>query len=179
MIDPTDKPYWMTEGGTGSHDWPEALHDVGGMLHNALTVGNAAAVVPWQIAGAEPSEHNLMLNDGLTAKSHVAQHYFRFIRPGAVRIGLDGTDPRVPASAYLHEADGTLTVVLTNPGNTAVDVFLPLPESLRAMSFISFRTLDDEDAFKLFPVGVLLDGDGASVKLTLPGPSIVTLIGRF
>ena len=52
-----------------------------------------------------------MLNDGLTAKSHVARHYFRYIRPGAVRIGLTArTDPAVAASAYLHEADGTLTV---------------------------------------------------------------------
>ncbi len=174
LIDPTGKPYWMTEGGTGSHDWPAALHDVGAMLHNALTVGNAAAVVPWQITGGKPSEHELMVGSTLTAKSHVARHYFRYIRPGAARVGMTG-DAAIPTSAYLHEQDRTLTVVLTNPGDAAVTVSLAVPGSLGVTSFDVVRTSDDERSAAVDPVAVT----NGTATLTLPGPSIVTLVGRY
>ena len=55
------RPYWVTEGGTGGHDWPAPVDGVAMCLHNALVAGNASAVVPWQITENKLTDGTLML----------------------------------------------------------------------------------------------------------------------
>ena len=88
LIKDTGKPFWITEGGTGGHDWPEPIQKgVGNALHNALVAGNCSAFVPWQITERNKSTHGLMVMSGYTPKTYTAMHYTRFIRPGAAAIG--------------------------------------------------------------------------------------------
>ena len=43
QIKDAGKPFWITEGGTGDHDWPRPIHNgIGNALHNALVAGNGA-----------------------------------------------------------------------------------------------------------------------------------------
>lgn len=115
---------WMTETSGQTPDWPGALA-LGEDLHRVLALGNASAYVYWQITSAtEPNRFGLLAAGRHTNKSLVAKHFFRYIRPGAVRIGLVQSDAQLLASAYLHESDRTLTVVVLHPGRTETRIDL-------------------------------------------------------
>lgn len=176
LIEPYGRRFWITEGGTGLHNWPLPLTQIGSRLHNALVHGNASAVMPWQISEKTPEQQGMMVFDRQTHKTHVATHYFRFIRPGAVRVDASPSDGQVIASAYLHEADRMLTMVLTNPtlrDQTVTVRVSPLPDGLSQMQ--AYRTSESEEVKLVDPVTV---EDGA-MTITLAAESIVTLQGSF
>jgi hypothetical protein len=83
-----------------------------------LAVGDQAAWLYWQLADGAPVSPTVLTDEklGRDAPKYVAaKHYFRFIRPGARRVSVavpPGGD--LLASAYLHETDGRLTLVVIN-----------------------------------------------------------------
>jgi O-glycosyl hydrolase len=190
------KPYWQTETGTGAADsrWndggpdgkttdrktgqllPGALSSVGGRLHYALAYGNASAWLFWQITGPQPDIHSLMVLDQPTKKYYVAKHFYRWIRPGAVRIGAgpDGGDNGLCVSAYEHAKNKTVTIVLLNRSHDNVRTTLNLKTSAPLSSFETHRTSEAEDCVALPPTAV---ADGKAI-LTLPPRSIVTLYSK-
>jgi O-glycosyl hydrolase len=174
MIKGTGKAFWITEGGTGVHSWPGAMNDIGAMIHNSLVGGNVSAFVPWQISEERESEHGLMVNDRFTGKTRAAQHYFKFIRPGAVRVDAEPSDAPTPVSAYLHEADNTLTIVAANPTGQAQDVSFTLEGATALKQMDVYRTTAQDQFKQLDAVGV---SDG-KVALTLPPQCMVTLVGQ-
>ena len=102
LIKETGKPFWITEGGTGGHDWPAPIQKgIGNALHNALAAGNCSAFVPWQITESRKSTHGIMLMSEYTPKTYTAMHYSRFIRPGAVRIDARPGFGDVPEHRYV------------------------------------------------------------------------------
>jgi glucosylceramidase len=52
-------------------------------------------------------------------------HFSKFIRPGAVRIGIQNPMPDVQATAAKN-ADGSIAVVVFNPNETAKEVSVSL-----------------------------------------------------
>lgn len=174
LIKPTGKPYWMTEGGTGGHDWPQPLHKgIAAAIHNSLVAGNASAFVPWQITEKKKTTHGLMVMDKPTHKTCAAMHYFRFIKPGAVRVAADPAYGQVKASAYLHAKDRTLTVVLLNPTTRDVEVTVAVKPPAKVSAMQTYRTSADEQ-FKRLADTRLAAG---RARLTMPAESIVTLYG--
>lgn len=90
MIKEMHKPFWITEGGTAGHDWPEPIQNgIGNALHNALVAGNCSAFVPWQITEGRKSTHGIMVMSTFTPKTYTAMHYSKFIRPGARRVDAE------------------------------------------------------------------------------------------
>ncbi|HUG12084.1 MAG TPA: hypothetical protein VMM36_13780 [Opitutaceae bacterium] len=116
------KPVWMTEGGTGSHEWPAALNQIGVMMMTSLTTGNASLIAPWQIAEDEPSTHALSTTEGPTKKSYLAMQYFRFIRPGMVRVELKGATKDVLAAGFLEPVSKQVVLVVLNRAAVATDL---------------------------------------------------------
>ncbi len=55
-------------------------------------------------------------------------HFSKFIRPGAARIGFENPDPELMAAAA-QNPDGSIAVVVFNPGERARDITLLLGES--------------------------------------------------
>ncbi len=177
LIEPYDKPFWITEGGTGAHEWPEPIRNgVATGIHNALVAGNCSAFVPWQVIGRGPNTHCLMVlsDDGptYTPKTYAAVHYFRFIPPDSVRVQADPAYGEVMASAYKHPNDVGITLVLLNPHDR------PRPANVRvsglpaSASFQMYRTSDEERAAELQPVEMV----GGKLHITMPPRSIVTLV---
>lgn len=116
LIKDTGKPFWITEGGTGGHDWPEPIQKgIGNALHNALVAGNCSAFVPWQITENRKSTHGIMLMSEYTPKTYTAMHYSRFIKPGSVRIDAQPGFGDVQVGAFLHDQSGELAIVAINP----------------------------------------------------------------
>jgi O-glycosyl hydrolase len=179
LVEDYGLPYWMTEGGTGGHEWPEPLHQgVAAAVHNSLVAGYASAFVPWQVIGGTRNHHcpppPAAPHPAFTAKTYAAMHYSRFIGPGAVRINAQPAYGDVMASAYLHGENGELTVVLINPTDAQQDVKLSFADGPEAGAFQVYRTSADERLAELDPVPVT----EGRLKLTMPAESMVTLQAR-
>ncbi len=174
LIAQTGKPFWITEGGTGDHDWPAPIQrGIGNALHNALVAGNCSAFVPWQITERDKSIHALMVMDTYTPKTYTAMHYTKFIRPGAVRLGAEPGLGTVQTGAFLHEQSRTLTLVALNPTDDDQPLSLTFRHLEGLTSLKTYRTSATENLQQIADVPVRND----KAALTLTPQSIVTLTG--
>ena len=171
-----NKPFWITEGGTGPHDWPAVVQD-GGIamgIHNAFVAGHASAFVPWQISEGKPSTHALAVNDRATHKTAVVMHYARTLEPDTVRIASEPGYGDVFTSAYRHPESGALSVVIVNGSDTDQNVELTLQNVGTVTVLNSYQTTQDE----LFQAGPTVAVRGGRAVLSVPGPGIVSLVAR-
>ncbi|MBO0933869.1 ankyrin repeat domain-containing protein [Fibrella aquatilis] len=161
---------WMTE--TSGHDqtWPGALKMANDM-HDYLVGGNMSAWLYWQIA--EPhSVFALMDSTRTSPKYFAAKQFYRYVRPGAVRVGSKSTNPDVLASAFRHATNGTLTMVLINRSDTEQTAQLTIDGQHNPTIYQVFRSTETEGCK---PVGMFAL---SQPTLTLPPQSIVTLVGQ-
>jgi glucuronoarabinoxylan endo-1,4-beta-xylanase len=174
-----NKPQWMTETSGYVDSWFAAVEDgqeypgafsLAMDMMSGLNNGNMSGWVFWQ--GSEnPGSSNIgrfVLMNGLVKgkKYHVSKQFYRYIRPGAVRVGATSTNNNVFVSAYQHAANGTHTIVLINNSGSAQNITVGgagLPAS-----FTIFRTSSSENCAN---VGTYSTG----ASLSLPANSVVTL----
>lgn len=181
VLAPHARPIWMTETSGESPVWRGVAARRGALdlalsIHDALVYGNVSAWVYWQITGAKGvAEESLMILDKPTPKFYAAKQFFRYIRPGAVRIDASPTDRTLAASAFLDEADRTLAIVLINRANSPRTVSLSLHLPAPIDSFETIRSSATENAVTLAPTPIA----DAAKSLTLPAESIVTLRGTL
>lgn len=171
LIKGDDKPYWVTEGGTGGHDWPAPVSEkgVGLAIHNALVAGQASAFVPWQYAENARTEHNLMPLEGPSKKTHVVRHFSRFIPAMAQRVEATPAFGPLCVSAYVKGAD--LTVVLINPKKGDVQASVSLSGVPSVASLQGWVTSERQSSALIGAVAV----KNGRASVTIPGPGIVTL----
>lgn len=128
-----NRNYLMTE--TSGHDttWTGAMN-LAKDIHEYLVLGNFSAWIYWQISGntggSNPGLYTLMLEGKPTKKYYTSKHYYRFIRPGAIRISSTSSDDSLLISAYKHPEKGTFTVIMINPSSTEKIVKLDRNHSL-------------------------------------------------
>ncbi|MBN1893544.1 T9SS type A sorting domain-containing protein, partial [bacterium] len=143
--------------------------DLGGNIFNALAYGNASAWVYWEFAeGDDPRARGLVLSNEPTSRYYVSKQYYRFIRPGAVRVDAAVTGGEIPSLAFKNEGESTVSVVLIN-SNTVPQVLRVsgpgLPNTLDMYTTSNFRNCDKIQTVS--PGGLFL----------LPASSITTLYG--
>lgn len=162
FLAPYDRQLWMTETGGGARGWNRAMANATA-IHNALAGGDVNAWTFWQLTS---------LIDGHTPRTGYwpAKHFYRFVRPGAVRISAESADEQLLASAYHHPDSGKLTAVLINRSEESVEVAVKgggqaLPESFRL--YVS----DEEDQWVPREAEA---GEGA-VRFSMPPESMATL----
>ncbi len=176
LIKDTGKPFWITEGGTGDHDWPAPIQKgIGNALHNALVAGNCSAFVPWQITESNKSIHALMAMSTYTPKTCTAMHYTKFIRPGARRIDAEPGFATVQVGAFLHEKDGDLTVVALNSTDENQTLNLAFHNLKDLASLKAYRTSASEN---LAATGEVPVRDNKAAFEMTP-QSIVTFSGKI
>lgn len=176
LVKDTGKPFWITEGGTGDHDWPAPIHKgVGNALHNALVAGNCSVFVPWQITEGRKSIHALMVMSEYTPKTYTAMHYTKFIRPGAKRIDAEPGFAAVEVGAFLHEESGELAVVALNPADREQTLSLTFRHLDGLALLTTYRTSASEN---LQNVGAVAVREG-KVEFQMTPESIVTFAGRM
>jgi O-glycosyl hydrolase len=175
MIKDTGKAFWITEGGTGGHDWPAPIQKgIGNALHNALVAGNCSAFVPWQITEGNKSIHALMVMSTYTPKTYTAMHYTRFLRPGAQRIDAQPGFGTVQVGGFLHEKDGDLTIVALNPTDQEQVLNLVFRNLGNLVVLNVYRTSASESLKEADEVAV--SDNKATFEMT--PQSIVTLSGK-
>ncbi|MBI1336055.1 MAG: hypothetical protein GC164_03730 [Phycisphaera sp.] len=192
LIQGFGKQSWQTESsGFGPNEWKSADGDgarwIARAIHEGLAYANNNAWLYWQMV-MEPnlSEDRKrqvlteMLPDGsvdtTNPKFAAVEHYFHFIRPGAVRIDA-GTDnvTGINILAFLNETDHTLTVVILNMGSNDEQVDLNLPADLDLTQFEVYRTDNSQTFAHLAPLVV----DNHALSFQMLGDGIVTLHGQY
>ncbi|MFO1448457.1 MAG: glycoside hydrolase family 30 beta sandwich domain-containing protein [Opitutaceae bacterium] len=169
MAEPYGKKIWMTEGSTGGHTWPAPLHEVGTSFLNALTEGGVSLLTPWVVVDEVANVHGLTAITGHTKKTSVAMHYFRFLRPGMVRVGVSSDSREVGSVACLDPGSGHLVLVLLNRTKDAAPISLRLTDSAPLTVTEAYLTDVTRDCEKMDP------WNGHS-EVTVPSESIATLI---
>jgi glucuronoarabinoxylan endo-1,4-beta-xylanase len=176
LIKDTSKPFWITEGGTGGHDWPEPIQKgIGNALHNALVAGNCSAFVPWQITENRKSTHGIMLMSEYTPKTYTAMHYSRFIKPDSVRIDAQPGFGDVQVGAFLHNQSGELAIVAINPTDEEQALNMTFDNLEGLTSLKVYRTSASENMQEIGEVFVT--NNKTTFKMT--PQSIVTFSGKI
>ena len=119
---------WMTETSGYSNEWLDDNPDRPGSLalamaiQSALIYGDVSAWVWWQGSDLTPSPtggYYELMRPGLNQnKIAASQHFYRYIRPGAVRIGaeLSQESRNLMASAFVHDQLGNTVIIFVNNG---------------------------------------------------------------
>jgi len=166
---PYGKVLWATEGGTGAHGWPAALHELGASLFNSLARGDAALVAPWQVVTGTADTHSLMPLGGPTKKTFVAMQFFRFIRPGMRRVEVVAAAPGPSVVGFRDPESSALVVVVLNrsprPTTTRFSVLDGRPYRIRA-SYLTDRGHDCS----------LVERGPALASIAVPGEAVLTLL---
>ena len=109
----------MTETGVSGGNWSQALKSAGA-VHGALAAGNISLWTSWAIEGQ-------LISKGKPLYSfHALNGYYKFVRPGAVRIGAACGNPDVMVTAYRNDAahGGRTVVVMISKADKAIAVNL-------------------------------------------------------
>ena len=173
--EPLGKKVWMSETSGYSENWETTDDRTGALglgldMMAALVHGNVNAWVWWQ--GSELDgidEYNLMNGTVPGAKYFVSKHYYRFIRPGAVRIHTTSTDEDIFVTAFKHVENGTVSVVIINAGEPKA---ISIEGNGLPPAFEMYRT-NPADSENCALISNVSRGDDGS--FLLPRKSIVTL----
>jgi MYXO-CTERM domain-containing protein len=180
------KKSWMTETSGESTEWlapASGFPGSGGFsialkIHQALTTGRQSAWVYWQLSDGKDVANETLTDQTQRESSPkyvAAKHFFRFIRPGAVRAKAEvGGAEGLLASAYVHDGDGTLTVVLVNATPSLVAATLAVPAQPAGIDSFDLHTSSKDSTFVASTASV----SGGTLSVEAPGYGVVTLVGQ-
>ena len=176
LIKDTGRRGWMTETSGEAPTWDGALN-LARNLQTALVQGNVSAWLYWQMAdgGTSPSAFTLTANnDTDIPKFTAARHFFRTIRPGAVRVAATPTDTAgIFASAFVQDQQKTLTSIVMNLGTTPQMVNLHVGGT--HLSNFNFARRSTATGLWQTITPIAITNDLATFEL--PARSIITLQG--
>lgn len=119
------KQVWMTEHLTGSdapslNDWNLAM-SMGKEINDCMEA-NFSAYIWWYIRRF----YSLIRDDGnISEKGYMLMHYSKFVRPGAIRVGVDVNSAQgVYATAF--KTDSSMTIVVLNSNRDKRDITFDL-----------------------------------------------------
>lgn len=156
------KTLWGTEEETDeNHTGIGAAMSQARRLHWALAGGNASAWIGWVLNSFTPGDESTRAPHWIYFG---AKHFFRFIRPDAIRVGTSGGGG-LDVSAYKHAGHKRVTVVIVNSGSATN---ISLTGSAIPASFTKFQTDGSNQCANMGSVA-------ASSSISVPGNGIVTL----
>jgi len=174
LIKDTNKSFWITEGGTGEHEWPAPItKGIGNALHNALVAGNCSAFLPWQVTEPSENEHAFMVMDKFTPKSYTFMHYSKFVKPGSQRIEATPAFGEVQVGAFLNEHEKTLTIVAINSNEQEHELNMTFENIGDISSLKVFRTSSTESLKEIVELKVVNN----RTAFVMSPQSIVTFYG--
>ena len=160
------KLLWMTETqGAAPNDggWKNAWATVQG-IYAGLTYGDLSAFAWWYL------ENEFFDNNFAPTKLfHACKQFYRYVRPGAVRIQALSDDSGLYSVAFLHPKSRILTAVILNATTGEKSATVKLGGSIAPTSLHGFRTSLAEDHADLGTIAV-------SGPIPFPPQSITTLV---
>jgi glucuronoarabinoxylan endo-1,4-beta-xylanase len=158
---------WMTETSGHSDDWNGAMI-LAGNIFNALSCGNVSAWDFWSFA-VDPGSatEGLVVGNRPSARYYVSKQFYKFIRPGAVRVSA--TSAGIPALAFKDESAKTVSIILFN--NTSQAQTIEIKGEGLPTTWESYTTSNGRNC----EAGAFVAEDGL---LVVPPSSITTLTGN-
>jgi O-glycosyl hydrolase len=157
---------WMTETSGHADSWDGAM-TLAGNIFNALECGNASAWAFWSFSVSEGSaEYGLVVGNRPTSRFYVSKQYYKFIRPGAVRI--DAASTGIPAIAFKDDKAKTVSVILLN--NTTLPQTIEIKGRGLPTEWEAYTTSNARNCEKDKNVG-------KNGLIILPPRSLTTLVG--
>lgn len=161
-----DLPLWMTETSGYKNNHTGAI-DLAKAMYTALRFGNVSAWVFWTLSEEQVTEYSLLSSSGTKSKRYyVSKQYYRYVRPGAVRVEAATTDADLLPLAFVK--DGLSTLVVTNIGSA--DKSIQVKGDGTATQYKVYQTTLSENCVEKSPIKA-----GEPVKI--PAQSVVTLVG--
>jgi glucuronoarabinoxylan endo-1,4-beta-xylanase len=195
---PDKKPVWQTEM-SGVKWWPEqgtivadasanggyrvtgTTHiqngvAVAGWIHNALTVGEAAAWCYWwyKTLSTDDNEGLRVMSGSAIAKRYFTfGNYSKYVRPGFIRVDITGS---VPANVLLsaYRGNGNLVIVAINKNTTTTSVPITITGGT-ATSMTPYLTSATANLAAQTAVTV----SGGSFTAALAATSVTTFVGAY
>jgi len=161
---------WMTETSGHPQNWTGAMK-MASDIYDYLVGGDFSVWVYLRLTQPAGSGGGLMVDGRPAPKYYAAKHYYRYVRPGAVRVGAECPDDDLLVSAFRHDVDGTLTVVLINRSEQEANVSLTVRGAGLPAGYTLYRSTETEGCEDKGRVG-------AEPQFTMPARSIVTLYGQ-
>jgi O-glycosyl hydrolase len=156
------KETWMTETYISYSTWSSAL-DLAGAIHGSLWAGNISLWTNWSFDGMQVSKNQP------NSSFWTSMNYFKFIRPGDVRIDSYSDNPDLLVTAFETPA-GNINYVIINKGTS------PVPANITGNNLPSqyhiYRTSASENCRD---AGILLGNENAMIFT--PG-SVTTLVSE-
>ena len=169
---------WMTETSGHNANWQGAMQ-MAADIHDYLVNGNFSAWVYWQLSGGKGEDieregkYNLMVAGQPTPKYFAARHFYKFVRPGAIRTEATTDNDSIRIATFKHEVEGTLTLVIINQSDQEVNTEISIDSDVVPEYFSVYRSTEQEQCEKIEEVNLLDKKD-----LLLPARSIITLQGH-
>jgi O-glycosyl hydrolase len=158
---------WMTETSGHSDDWNGAM-TLAGNIFNALGCGNTSAWVFWSFSvDLSNAAYGLVVSNRPSARYFVSKQFYKFIRPGAIRVAT--TSAGIPALAFKDNNANTVSVILFN--NTTQAQTIEIKGAGLPTTWESYTTSNGRNCEK----GALVAEDGLII---LPPSSVTTLTGN-
>lgn len=157
------KELWMTETYPEYRNWHDAFA-LAGAIHGALVYGQVSLWNLWDMEGT------LMYQGKPTASFYTSKHYYKFIRPGAVRIQASAWRDGLLTSAFLDVKNSRVTAVCIN--NTTLPMLIRIAGDSLPEAFDLYQT---EEYVNFAYRGVHFVG----ADVLLPANSVSTLVGQY
>ncbi len=159
------KQLWMTETSGHANNWGGAML-LAANIYNALEYGNVNAWLWWSLADNKSSEvYGLIIDGKPSGRYYVSKQYYRFVRPGAIRVAASTDQQDVLALGFKHSANYKLVVVLINKGETEKVIHLPATGQNKISAYLSTETLP-----------CVLQQAPVRDEIKLPQKSIITIV---
>ena len=180
------KKSWMTETSGEAAGWlspstgfpNQGAWSIALKIHQALVAGEQSAWAYWQFTDGNPLSASTLTDAtqlGNATKYVVAKHFFRFIRPNAVRVSASVANaPSLNASAFLSASNTALTVVLVNGDTNATTVQIQAPTLPTGLN--SFQSFTSGSGALWVSNSATIIGGAATV--VIPAYGICTLYGQ-
>lgn len=157
---------WMTETSGHADTWDGAM-TLAGNIFNALHCGNVSGWAFWSFSVSEGSpQFGLVVGNRPTSRYYVSKQFYKFIRPGAVRVDVEAAG--VPALAFKDDQNKTVSVILFN--NTAEAQAVEIKGKGLPSQWESYTTSRSRNCEKGLDVG-------QNGLILLPPSSVTTLLG--
>jgi O-glycosyl hydrolase len=180
------KKSWMTETSGEAAGWlspstgfpNQGAWSIALKIHQALVAGGQSAWAYWQFTDGNPISASTLTDAtqrANAAKYVAAKHFFRFIRPNAVRVNASVSNATsLSASAFLSASNSALTIVLVNSDTNAATVQIQAPPVPAGLT--SFQAFTSGSGALWVSNSVAIAGGSATV--VVPAYGICTLYGQ-